>query len=233
MTEDPPRARPAAHRGSSPSRSGSRSARPSARSRASSSPTSACRPSSSRSVACCPPRARLGPLEREHPGRASTRPSSCSVVGRPDRSASTMEAGASGSAISAGIVGLLVYNRRRRRKFGFAVRPMWAEFLLGATGINRERSDWVAIRQQQPAGRAALAQRYAKRARHHASARWPADPGRHPVAARHRPHRHVGDDVRRYPTPVRPIRLRVWRQPRGGRAGRHQHALDHPQGRTS
>jgi D-xylose transport system permease protein len=40
-----------------------------------------------------------------------------------------------GIAISAGIVGLLVYNRRRRRKFGFAVRPMWAEFLLGATGI--------------------------------------------------------------------------------------------------
>jgi D-xylose transport system permease protein len=33
-----------------------------------------------------------------------------------------------------GIVGLLVYNRRQRRKFGFPVRPRWAEVLLGAVG---------------------------------------------------------------------------------------------------
>ena len=40
-----------------------------------------------------------------------------------------------GIAISIGIVGLLAYNRRRRRKFGFAMRPMWAETLLAAAGV--------------------------------------------------------------------------------------------------
>jgi D-xylose transport system permease protein len=40
-----------------------------------------------------------------------------------------------GIAISIGILGLLAYNRRRRRKFGFAMRPMWAEVLLAAIGI--------------------------------------------------------------------------------------------------
>ena len=32
------------------------------------------------------------------------------------------------------IVGLIVYNRRQRHRFGFPVRPMWAEVLLGAIG---------------------------------------------------------------------------------------------------
>jgi D-xylose transport system permease protein len=32
------------------------------------------------------------------------------------------------------IVGLIVYNRRQRQRFGFPVRPMWAEVLLGAIG---------------------------------------------------------------------------------------------------
>jgi len=32
------------------------------------------------------------------------------------------------------IIGLLVYNRRQRRRFGFPVRPMWAEVTLGAVG---------------------------------------------------------------------------------------------------
>jgi D-xylose transport system permease protein len=40
-----------------------------------------------------------------------------------------------GIAISIGIVVLLVYNRRRRHKFGFVLRPMWAEVLLGVVGI--------------------------------------------------------------------------------------------------
>jgi D-xylose transport system permease protein len=30
-----------------------------------------------------------------------------------------------------GAIGLLVYNRRQRRRFGFPVRPMWADVLLG------------------------------------------------------------------------------------------------------
>jgi D-xylose transport system permease protein len=40
-----------------------------------------------------------------------------------------------GIAISIGIVALLAYNRRRRRKFRFALRPMWAEIMLAAAGI--------------------------------------------------------------------------------------------------
>jgi D-xylose transport system permease protein len=32
------------------------------------------------------------------------------------------------------IIGLIVYNRRQRQRFGFPVRPIWAEVLLGAIG---------------------------------------------------------------------------------------------------
>jgi D-xylose transport system permease protein len=32
------------------------------------------------------------------------------------------------------IVGVLIYNRRQRRRFGFPLRPMWAEALLGIVG---------------------------------------------------------------------------------------------------
>lgn len=32
------------------------------------------------------------------------------------------------------ILGLLINSRRQRRRFGFPVRPMWAEFLLGGVG---------------------------------------------------------------------------------------------------
>ncbi len=39
-----------------------------------------------------------------------------------------------GVVASLAIVYLLTYNRRQRRKFGFAVRPMWAEVLLGVVG---------------------------------------------------------------------------------------------------
>jgi D-xylose transport system permease protein len=33
------------------------------------------------------------------------------------------------------IVGLIVYNRRQRKRFGFPLRPMWAEVLLGIVGV--------------------------------------------------------------------------------------------------
>ena len=39
-----------------------------------------------------------------------------------------------GLIICAGIVGLAVYNRGRRRKFGFPVRPKWTEVLLVVVG---------------------------------------------------------------------------------------------------
>jgi D-xylose transport system permease protein len=32
------------------------------------------------------------------------------------------------------IIGLLIYNRRQRRKFGFPLRPMWAEAVIGVAG---------------------------------------------------------------------------------------------------
>jgi D-xylose transport system permease protein len=32
------------------------------------------------------------------------------------------------------VIGLLVYNRRQRRRFGFPLRPMWAEITLGVVG---------------------------------------------------------------------------------------------------
>jgi D-xylose transport system permease protein len=34
----------------------------------------------------------------------------------------------------AGIIALIVYNRRQRQRFGFPVRPMWAEVLLAVVG---------------------------------------------------------------------------------------------------
>ncbi|HET7678335.1 MAG TPA: hypothetical protein VFK38_10860 [Candidatus Limnocylindrales bacterium] len=40
-----------------------------------------------------------------------------------------------GAALCAGIVWLIVYNRRQRRKFGFPLRPAWAEVLLAGAGI--------------------------------------------------------------------------------------------------
>jgi D-xylose transport system permease protein len=40
-----------------------------------------------------------------------------------------------GIIVSIAVIALLVYNRRRRRQFGFAVRPMWAEVVLGVVGI--------------------------------------------------------------------------------------------------
>jgi D-xylose transport system permease protein len=39
-----------------------------------------------------------------------------------------------GIVICIGVVALLIYNRRRRRQFGFALRPVWAEVTLGVVG---------------------------------------------------------------------------------------------------
>jgi D-xylose transport system permease protein len=35
---------------------------------------------------------------------------------------------------SLAVIGLLIYNRRQRRKFGFALRPIWAEVLIAVLG---------------------------------------------------------------------------------------------------
>jgi len=39
-----------------------------------------------------------------------------------------------GIVICVAVIALLVYNRRRRRQFGFALRPRWAEAALGVVG---------------------------------------------------------------------------------------------------
>jgi D-xylose transport system permease protein len=36
---------------------------------------------------------------------------------------------------SIAIIGLIIYNRRQRARFGFPLRPVWAEVLLGAFGV--------------------------------------------------------------------------------------------------
>ena len=56
-----------------------------------------------------------------------------------------------------------------------------------------------------------------------------ADPDRVPVPDRPAHRRDAGDDLHRHPAALRPLRLRLRRQPRRRRAGRHQHALDDPQ----
>ncbi len=38
------------------------------------------------------------------------------------------------AAVCLAIIGFLVYNRRQRRRFGFKLRPMWAEVLVGVVG---------------------------------------------------------------------------------------------------
>jgi D-xylose transport system permease protein len=58
------------------------------------------------------------------------------------------------------IVGLLYNNRRQRRRYGFPMRPMWAEVLLGAGGCALVLGlAWFANRAYWPAG---LARQYAE-----------------------------------------------------------------------
>lgn len=38
-------------------------------------------------------------------------------------------------AASVGIVALIINNRRRRQKFGFALRPRWADYTIGVVGV--------------------------------------------------------------------------------------------------
>jgi len=40
-----------------------------------------------------------------------------------------------GIVASVGIVALLVYNRRNRQKYGFSLRPLWADIALGTLGV--------------------------------------------------------------------------------------------------
>jgi D-xylose transport system permease protein len=54
------------------------------------------------------------------------------------------------------IIGLLIYNRRQRRRYGFPLRPMWAEILLASLGILFVFAlAWVANNSFWPRGAAA------------------------------------------------------------------------------
>ena len=65
-----------------------------------------------------------------------------------------------GIVICVAVVYLLVNARRQRRKFGFALRPMWAEVLLGTVGCAFVLGAvWVANSYHWPAG---LASQFAK-----------------------------------------------------------------------
>jgi len=57
------------------------------------------------------------------------------------------------------IIGLLYYNRRQRRRYGFPLRPIWAEVLLASVGsVTVLGLAWFANHNFWPQG---LAQQYA------------------------------------------------------------------------
>ena len=123
---------------------------------------------------------------------------------------------------------LLINGRRQRRRFGFPLRPMWAEVLLGVVGMPRgPRRGRVRQRQLLAAG-----PRRAGRARAELgpdARRRLDDPDRVPVPDHPADRRDARDDLAGDPAAIRAVRLRVRRQPRRRRAGGHQHALDDPE----
>jgi D-xylose transport system permease protein len=54
--------------------------------------------------------------------------------GGPEGSLGTNISWLVGILVCVAIIGFLIYSRRQRRKFGFPLRPMWAEILLGVAG---------------------------------------------------------------------------------------------------
>ena len=205
-----------------------RSARRSARSRASSSPTSASRRSSSRSAGCCRSAASIW---YQSQGAAVTGP-------RPDvpadrrrraraRSASTIT-WILGVVGCVAIVALLVQQPAAATALRLPDRGRCGRrSLLGVVGCG-DRARAGLVRQQRLLAEGPR-RPVRDRPRHHRAARRPADPDRVPVPD-HPPHRRdARDDVHREPPPVRALRVRLRRQPRRRRAGRHQHALDDPE----
>ena len=94
--------------------------------RASSSRTSACRRSSSRSAACSSGAASRSSSRRARRSRQWTASSSSWAAGPRGRWAGRSAGWSRGIAI-VGIIYSLWASRRRRRKYGFPVRPMWAD----------------------------------------------------------------------------------------------------------
>ena len=122
-----------------------------------------------------------------------------------------------GIVACAGIVASIFMARRRRQRYELAVRPMWADVMFAALGCAGRH------RRGRPGGQQV-----------HLAGHQQADGCRLPGGDPHR--RHAADDLPRPAPPLRPVRVRLRRQPRGCRAGRHQHpphrdAHLHPDGR--
>ena len=168
-------------------------------------------------------RRRLGAVERSRGHRPRRRRSCCSVGRRRDRSGAT----ATWVVAIAGCVGdhgLLVYNRRQRRRFGFPLRPMWAEVLSGSpVAWPCSRFAAVANANYWPPGLAEgcatsngiVGRRRAEDLVGHLRGRSSSSSG------------STRDDLHRHPPKVRALRLRLRRKPGSRGAGWHQHALDH------
>ena len=148
--------------------------------------------------------------------RPSTRSSSCSAAGRPVRSA-RRSAGSSASSPASGSSTASSPAGGGGGKYGFPVRPQWAEVTLMVVGVRGASSARSGSPTATP-GRPRWRQQYRQ---------GPEHPGRHRQPGPHRDRCRDRHDHPRDAPALRPLRVRHRRQPRGGRARRHQHPPDH------
>ena len=87
------------------------------------------------------PRASCGTCPAARPCPASTRHSSSSAAAHRARSAARSR-GCSAIIGCVAIIALLVNGRRQRRRYGFPLRPMWAEVLIGVVGLRGGPRAW-------------------------------------------------------------------------------------------
>ena len=142
------------------------------------------------------------------------------------RSARSLSWIVGGHRLSSFIVFGIVANRRRRRRYGFPVRPMWADVAIGrASGASSSSGAvWVANSLPMAAGTRRGVRR---RARHRRSRR--AGSSSRPASRIRCSSRSASPLLMAFlahATPVRTLRVLHRRQPRGRGAGRHQHAPD-------
>ena len=184
--------------------------------RASSSRTSACRRSSSRWAGSSSGAASPSSSPRARRSRRWTGPSSCWAAGPRGRSAGRCSWVVAGIAIVGDHL-QPVGSRRRRRKYGFPVRPMWADVAARRPRLRRRSS---APSGSPTATRGPTASPSSTRRRTTSRSREGGlkIPTGHRQPGPDRDRRHRRDDVPRDPPPLRPLRLRDRRQPRRGRA---------------